>query len=421
MKDKAMHVQLAFLKELRQENVRELEDFFEEIAGGLPRETTEECKSAGRARAGATGGLQRENNSGREANSVRKTRSRARREYLNSVRRECQKESAVQIFHRVKSREALTKDARILIQQNEKTDDSIMAKATRPSILKDHRAYQMQHIRDALRFKCVVLNVIDGFRFLQLLTRRWTVVKLDLAKLLTPKLWGWRFMGCDVQMPNGMLVECYVVFKAMEAAKKEGGNHLIFERYRGQDFDALGEQAQGEYLAAAKESTRIYNTAFYETIRSTTKDHFDALFAGFPKKMRLRAKLFYAEFTAENVKEEVQKIGVSDSLYKMLPTASFFQGSAFNLTSRASEFQMFSMTNPLWKVPAKGPSENKKRAQEQHEAQEQAIAELGDEYLADEEELAEDFDAAASAKAGWVLPGRSTARMQPNASPGRMA
>lgn len=24
-----------------------------------------------------------------------------------------------------------------------------------------------------------------------------------------PKIWGWRFIGADIQMPNGQLVECY--------------------------------------------------------------------------------------------------------------------------------------------------------------------------------------------------------------------
>jgi hypothetical protein len=46
--------------------------------------------------------------------------------------------------------------------------------------------------------------------------REWRVVKLDVEKLLEPKEWGWRFVGADLQMANGQMVECYVVFAAME-------------------------------------------------------------------------------------------------------------------------------------------------------------------------------------------------------------
>jgi hypothetical protein len=45
--------------------------------------------------------------------------------------------------------------------------------------------------------------------------KRWTVVKFDIDKFIKPKEWGWRFIGADIQMANGLLVECYVVFKGV--------------------------------------------------------------------------------------------------------------------------------------------------------------------------------------------------------------
>ena len=60
---------------------------------------------------------------------------------------------------------------------------------------------------------------------------RFILALQDIDKLLDPKEFGWRFIGCDIKMPNGQLVECYVVFSAMELAKKRS-NHNIFERWR---------------------------------------------------------------------------------------------------------------------------------------------------------------------------------------------
>ena len=74
------------------------------------------------------------------------------------------------------------KDGVIFVQHNQKTDESLLAKASRPEILKQYPKYGIEHIRDALRFKGVVMNLIDGFRLLQYLIQRpnWSVVKLDL-------------------------------------------------------------------------------------------------------------------------------------------------------------------------------------------------------------------------------------------------
>ena len=52
---------------------------------------------------------------------------------------------------------------------DEKSDESILKKATRPKVLEKYPKYEMQHIRDALRFKCIVSTVVDAFRFLALL------------------------------------------------------------------------------------------------------------------------------------------------------------------------------------------------------------------------------------------------------------
>ena len=56
----------------------------------------------------------------------------------------------------------LTK-GRIFLKQHNKSDQSILGKATRPSTLKRYPKYGIEHIRDSLRFKAVVNNLYDAF------------------------------------------------------------------------------------------------------------------------------------------------------------------------------------------------------------------------------------------------------------------
>ena len=49
-------------------------------------------------------------------------------------------------------------------------------------ILAQYPEYGIRHIRDALRFKAVVVSVLDAFHFLDLLTNEFEVVKLDLVR-----------------------------------------------------------------------------------------------------------------------------------------------------------------------------------------------------------------------------------------------
>ena len=63
------------------------------------------------------------------------------------------------------------------------------------------------------------------------------------ARFIKPKAWGWRFIGADIQMANGQLVECYVVFTQMDDVKKHArhpdlspvSNHEIYENWRAKD------------------------------------------------------------------------------------------------------------------------------------------------------------------------------------------
>lgn len=155
-----------------------------------------------------------------------------------------------------------------------------MQKSVRPAILAEWPDYTLAHVRDTLRFKAVVFNVHDAFEFLSAVVAsdEWEVVKLDVEKFVSPKEWGWRFIGADLKMANGQLVECYVVFIAMEMAKKTVtrpdlapiSNHEIFEKWRTKDVEALTVDEKKEYAADQRTSTSIYNNAFMQTLNDTT-------------------------------------------------------------------------------------------------------------------------------------------------------
>jgi hypothetical protein len=212
-------------------------------------------------------------------------------------------------FHGVVLRVAPTQgevqDGVVFLKHNLKTDESIIGKCERPELLKELPKFGIEHIRDALRFKVVVDNLHDAIVVLCLLVqhnngRSWKVVKLDLDKLLHPKVWGWRFIGCDLQAANGLLIECYISFKHMDRAKKEG-NHKLFERWRQEDMMALGRANFKKYMRDVRESRDTYNKAFVRTLDITTRAEFTSLFRSFPESKQKEAGACYTDVMYESL------------------------------------------------------------------------------------------------------------------------
>lgn len=195
---------------------------------------------------------------------------------------------------KLRTAENLFEQGEICLKSNRKSGESIISKAIRPSILQQYPHFRMEHLRDTLRFKAVVCTVEDALRFMHMLINQtsWEVVKLDIDKLLDPKEFGWRFIGCDIKMPNGQLVECYVVFSAMELAKKRS-NHNIFERWRWRQMDELKAEELQQYQDDRQRSRKTYDDAFVTTIRRTTFDTWQALFAGFDLSFQDKAHETY--------------------------------------------------------------------------------------------------------------------------------
>ena len=151
---------------------------------------------------------------------------------------------------------------------NIKKNETIIEKSKRPSILATKPWHAIAHIRDTLRFK----TIISSFEQIEkaaefILSQGYRIVKIDTAKMLEPKEWGWRFAGFDLRAPNGQLIEWYIVFADMDVAKKQGG-HQFFEKWRNASGDEL-KARYDEYRADLLSSNRLYTNAFEAGLRNS--------------------------------------------------------------------------------------------------------------------------------------------------------
>lgn len=150
-----------------------------------------------------------------------------------------------------------------------KAPESILAKAQRPSILEKKPWFDVEHVRDAFRFKTVINDIRELPHILAQLPRLGaTVVKADVAKVISPKEWGWRIPAFDLRMPNGQIVEWYLPIKEQEAAKRSG-NHQIFEKWRGEKFPILDPNRLREYHNDLKVSLDRYEAAWSASVART--------------------------------------------------------------------------------------------------------------------------------------------------------
>lgn len=164
---------------------------------------------------------------------------------------------------------------------NIKKPETILSKASRPSILAEKPWHGVEHIRDTLRFQ----TKISRFEQIEqaaeaMLAQGYSIVKIDTKKMLAPKEWGWRFAGFDLRAPNGQLIEWYIIFDTMYVAKKEG--HLIFEKWRNETDEAKQERAQ-EYEADIQKSYALYKRAFETGLQNSGYSDLEAASADINK------------------------------------------------------------------------------------------------------------------------------------------
>jgi len=125
-----------------------------------------------------------------------------------------------------------------------KDRDKILAKAQRPEIKKSKPWFDVEHIRDSLRFRTRIEKFEDVKEICKLLVgKKFEFVKVDLAKMFRPKAYGWRFAAVDLRSPrNKQLVEYYMSFAELIQVN-ETVAHDLYEKWR----EIPGEEQKARY------------------------------------------------------------------------------------------------------------------------------------------------------------------------------
>lgn len=143
-----------------------------------------------------------------------------------------------------------------------KSDQSIVGKAHRPEILAKRPWWGLEHLADTLRFKTVIGAIGDIPRVMELLAKHGVeVVKFDEPKFEQPNDWGWRVLPIDLRMPNGQLVEHYLVGRHMNEAQAAEG-HGLFEKWRYRDPAQLTVDEVKELYQDKRRSYELYTRAW---------------------------------------------------------------------------------------------------------------------------------------------------------------
>lgn len=142
-----------------------------------------------------------------------------------------------------------------------KESQDILDKAKRPSIKEKKPWFDVEHVRDSLRFKTPVDDLQDLPKIIEALKDGdFEVVKLDLGKLVNPKGRGWRMAAIDLKAPNGQILE----YQILPTEMNEAGNieHQIYKQWRGKDLTKLpiDEQIQSQKIDLA--ANELYQNAW---------------------------------------------------------------------------------------------------------------------------------------------------------------
>jgi hypothetical protein len=157
-----------------------------------------------------------------------------------------------------------------------KTAENILGKAVRPEIKSVDPAFDVEHVRDALRFRTELENLEDFGKIVQKVQEKgWKVIKMDTAKMSKPREWGWRMAAMDIMMPNGQIIE-YQAYPKEFAAVAKKASHTIYEKWRNTTDEARTERWQ-EYQKDLEESRQINDTAWQEYLRKVGQDESAAL------------------------------------------------------------------------------------------------------------------------------------------------
>jgi hypothetical protein len=144
----------------------------------------------------------------------------------------------------------------------------IVGKASRQSIKDTQPWFDVEHVRDSLRFKTPVDNLEDLPKIAKdLKDSGFEIIKVDTDKLLTPKGRGWRMVAFDLRAPNGQMIEYQVLPKEMNAAGDV--EHGTWEQWRNKDVKQMTPEEQLLNDKADLNARRLYSQAWNDYLART--------------------------------------------------------------------------------------------------------------------------------------------------------
>ncbi len=195
----------------------------------------------------------------------------------------------------------------------------ILSKASRPEIVAEKPWHDVEHIRDSFRFKTPIKTLGDVARIFQILKQHGvSLVKVDTAKMLAPKKWGWRFAGFDLRMPNGQLVEFYCPPHTLDAHDVKHPNHLLFEKWRNATQEHI-DANQAEMARDVAESRARYDAAFAQFLERSGMDE-KALVASWTKVVDSLGE------TSSNLSINSDAVGASEGPNRQTPLTRRAEG-----------------------------------------------------------------------------------------------
>ncbi|MBZ0189840.1 MAG: hypothetical protein K8F91_26580 [Candidatus Obscuribacterales bacterium] len=142
-----------------------------------------------------------------------------------------------------------------------KTPQDILDKAKRPAIKEAKEWFDVEHVRDSLRFKTPVDNLKDLPKIVKhLLDSGFEVVNLDLDKLIKPKGRGWRMAAIDLKAPNGQILEYQLLPTEMNAAGKI--EHQMYKQWRSKDVSKLSPAELNQKREVDAAAADLYTDAW---------------------------------------------------------------------------------------------------------------------------------------------------------------
>lgn len=149
-----------------------------------------------------------------------------------------------------------------------KAPEDIVEKANRPSIKDSKEWFDIEHVRDSLRFKTSVQDLNELPALAQALKDAgFVVVKSDLDKLITPKARGWLVGAVDVRAPNGQVLEYQILPEELNTAGKL--EHQHYKNVRSKDIMALSDAQYLEYLDVNRKAQNLYSDAWKAYLQRT--------------------------------------------------------------------------------------------------------------------------------------------------------